>query len=165
MTELYANPGIWKRTFWYGVVIVAAFGWGLFELWQGSRTAGGDAQSGALFGVLFIGGGIYAVWQVMTDWRDVIVSLERDADGATVAKVWSLTGPITVDGPFTDWRYHVTVAGRRTEVPWIFVDTPDWQRPLRIDLRQKADLAGLRTIAAEAVAEYETRKPAAGLAK
>jgi hypothetical protein len=165
MTTLYLNPGIWKRTYAYGAVIIAAMAWGVFELWNGSRSAGGDAQSDALFGVLFIGGGIYAIWQMMTDWRDVIVSLERDDAGALIAKVWSLTGAITVDGPFTDWRYHVTLAGRRSEVPWIYVNTADWERPLRIDLRQKADLTGLRTVAAEAVADYDARKPAAGMAK
>jgi hypothetical protein len=165
MTPLYVNAGIWKRTFWYGAVIVAAMAWGVFELWQGAHAGGGDAQSGGLFGVLFIAGGIYAIWQMVGDWRDVIVSLSRDDSGALVARVWSLTGPITVDGPFTDWRYHVTVAGRRTEVPWIYANTADWERPLRIDLRQKADLSGLRTIAAEAVVDYEARKPAAGMAK
>jgi hypothetical protein len=159
MTEIYRNSGIWKRSVGYVVVIVAAMLWGVFELWQGSHAAGTDAQSGALFGVLFIGGGIYAVWQMMTDWRDVITSLERGADGVVVAKVWSLTGPIAVEGPFHNWRYHVTIAGRRTEVPWIFADTEDWERPLRIDLRQKADLTGLREIAPDAVADYESRQP------
>lgn len=161
MTELYVNTGIWKRTIAYAAVIVVAMLWGGFELWQGAHAEGGDAQSSGLFGTLFIGGGIYAIWQLINDWRDVITSLARDETGALVATVWSPTGPGTVRGSFSDWRYHVTIAGRRTEVPWILVDVSGAPRPLRIDLRQKADMTGLSTVAPEAVDEYRSRNPAA----
>jgi hypothetical protein len=157
MTPLYRNPGIWTRTVAYFAVIVAAFLWGLFELWRGANTAGGDASSGALFGVLFLGGSIYATWQIVGEWRDTVVALDRDSDGTLVASRWSPTGGKKISGPFSNWRFHVTIVKRNTPLYFIYADHPALTRPLRFDLRKDIDLAGLRAVAPEAVAEYEAK--------
>jgi hypothetical protein len=159
MTPLYRNTGVWTRSAAYFAVVAAAILWGCFELWRGAHAQGGEAQSDALFGVLFIGGGIYALWQIMAEWRDVIVALDRDEGGGLVATVWGPTGPKKISGEFSNWRYHVVVVGKTGQLPFIFVDNAAAQRPLRVDLRFKGDVSGLRTVAPEAVAEYERRRP------
>ncbi len=157
MTPLYRNPGIWTRTVAYLAVVVAALLWGIFELWRAAGEQGGDASSGGLFGVLFIGGSFYAVWQVFGEWRDVAVALDRDTDGTLVATQWSLTGPKKIRGEFRNWRLHVAIVKRNAPVYFIYTDHPALPRALRFNLRAGVDLAGLRTVAPDAVAEYEAK--------
>lgn len=155
MTPLYRNPGIWTRSIAYLAVIAAAMLWGVFELWRAAYAEGGDASSGALFGVLFIGGGVYSLWQIVGEWRDLVVALDRDADGTLVATLWSMAGPKKISGPFRNWRFHIAVAGRNTRLLFIYADHPDVPRPLRFDARKGVDLAGLRTVAPDAVADHD----------
>lgn len=155
MTPLYRNRSIWTRSIVYLAIVVAAALWGVFELWSASRPGSTEAQSGALFGVLFLGGSVYAVWQIYNEWRDTIVGLDRDGDGKVVATRWSLTGPQKVTGDLSNWRFHVAIVGRNTQAYFIYVDTPTLPRPLRLDLSKGADLSGVRTIAPEAVADFE----------
>jgi hypothetical protein len=161
MTPLYRNPGIWTRTIAYLAVIVAAFLWGIFELWRGAYAEGSDASGGALFGVLFIGGSIYATWQIYSEWRDTIVSLDRDTDGTLVASRWSLTGPKKISGAFSNWRFHVAIVKRGMPLYFIYADHPALTRPLRFDLRKDVDVTGLRTVAPDAIAEYEAKTQSA----
>jgi hypothetical protein len=155
MTPLYRHSGIWTRSVAYLVVVVAAALWGIFELWSAGRPGSSEAQSGALFGVLFLGGSVYAVWQIYNEWRDTIIALDRDPDGKVVATRWSLTGPQKIRGDLRNWRFHVAIVGRNTQAYFIYVDAAALPRPLRLDLSKGADLSGLRTIAPEAVAEFE----------
>jgi hypothetical protein len=155
MTSLYRNTGLWTRSAAYLAVIAAAFLWGVFELWRASQAGSGEASSGAMFGVLFIGGAIYALWQIVGEWRDVAVSLDRDADGALVATVWQPTGPKKVTGDFRNWRFHVALASRNARLYFLYADNAAMPRPLRFELRKGIDLAGLRTIAPGPVEEYE----------
>ncbi len=156
MTRLYRSPGVWTRTVAYLDVVVAALLWGIFELWRAAYEQGGDASSGALFGVLFLGGSVYAIWQIVGEWRDVAVALDRDTDGTLVATQWSLTGPKKIRGEFRNWRFHVAIVKRNAPVYFIYADHTARTRPLRFDLRPGVDLTGLRSVAPEAVAEYET---------
>jgi hypothetical protein len=124
-------------------------------LWRASQAAGGDASSGATFGVLFIGGGIYAAWHLANDWRDLIVELDRGTDGSLTASRWTPFGPRAITGGFGNWRFYVKLVGRSRREFFLYVDHPSAPRPLKIELRPGMDLSGLRQVAPEAIAEYE----------
>ncbi len=155
MTPLYRNPGIWTRTVAYLAVIVAAALWGVFELWRATHAESGDVQSGALFGVLFLGGSAYSLWQIFGEWRDMVVALDRDDSGALVATIWSPTGPRKISGEFHNWRFHVALASRNTRLFFVYADNAAAPRPLRFDLRKGVDLTGLRSVAPGAIADYD----------
>ncbi len=159
MTELYANRSIWRRTYAYAAVIVAAMVWGVFEIWHGMGVEGGDGQSGGMFGVLFIGGGLYAFYQLIGDWRHVVTKLRQDeATGRLTATLWEPTGAKDVSGTpeeFRNWRPHVKLIGRARRSFFIYVDHAAIPRPLRFDLPPGSDVEGLRRIAPDAVAEYQ----------
>jgi hypothetical protein len=152
MTLLYDNRGLWRRNAILIAVVIVAMLWGLWELWHAAH--GGDQSSGAMFGVLFLAGGAYSFYQLWSEQRDVVTSVERDAAGALTIAVWRLQGPLRLAGPFANWRPHVKLAGRQRQL-LLYVDAADHPRPLRFELGPKSDLAGLRTIAPEAMAEYE----------
>jgi hypothetical protein len=165
MTKLYENSAVWKRTIGFGVFLFLVFLWGLWELW--SAWGSSDATSGAMWGVLFAGGAIFAAYQQIAEWRDVVTRLARnDATGALTATVWAPTGPLTLTGApgeFTNWRPYVKTSGRMKTF-YIYVDFARHPRTLRFDIGPKGDLTGLREIAPDVVAEFETtsgRAPAA----
>ena len=166
MTRLYANRGIWARSIGLGVFLVVVMLWGIWELWAAARGPSANATSGGMFGVIFLAGGVYALYQLATDWRDLVAALDRDdATGALVATVWRPTGPLRLTAPAGElraWRSFVKVAGRNARTFFIYADHAGHPRPLRFDLKAGTDLTGLRQITPEAVAEYEA---AAGIAR
>jgi len=164
VTRLYENRNIWPRSIGLGIFLVVVLAWGIWELWAAAHGPSTNATSGAMFGVLFLAGGVYALYQLATDWRDLVATLDRDeATGALVATLWQPSGPLRLAaGELRNWRSFVKVAGRKTRTFFIHADHAAYPRPLRFDLRQGTDLTGLRQIAPEAVAEYEA---AAGLVR
>ncbi|HVZ15020.1 MAG TPA: hypothetical protein VG894_11220, partial [Bauldia sp.] len=115
---------------------------------------GGDQSTGSMFGVLFLAGGLYSFYQLWSEQRDVVTSVERAEDGKLTISVWRLQGPLRLKGPFSGWRPHVRMSGRQRQL-LLYADAADHPRPLRFELGPKSDLAGLRAIAPEAMAEYE----------
>ncbi len=152
MTIVYDNRGLWRRNAGLIAVVVFAMLWGVWELWHAAH--GGDASTGSTFGVLFLAGGAYSFYQLWSEQRDVVTSIERDAAGALTITAWRLQGPLRLTGPFTNWRPHVKLSGRTRQL-LLYVDAAGYPRPLRFELGPKSDLAGLRTIAPEVMAEYE----------
>lgn len=160
MTELYRDRSIWKRSAAYIGIVIVAMLWGLWELWRAWHGPEADATTGTMFGVIFLGGGVYSLYQLNADWRDLVVSLTRDdITSLLTATLWQPTGPVTLTatlGELHNWRSQVKIAGRNTRTYFIYVDHPRHPRPLRFDLKPGTDVEGLRTIAPEAVADYET---------
>ena len=152
MTLIYDNRSLWRRNAILMAVVVGAVLWGVWEFWHAAH--GGDASTGSMFGVLFLVGGGYSFYQLLSEQLDVVTSVERDAAGALTITAWRLQGPLRLAGPFSNWRPHVRMSGRQRQL-LLYVDAADHARPLRFELGPKSDLAGLRTIAPEAMAEYE----------
>ena len=162
MTPLYENRHIFGRNAGLIAVTVVAMLWGVWEFWHAAH--GGDQSTGSMFGVLFLAGGAYSLYQLLTEQRDIVARLERDeTSGALTVTVWRWQGPLRLIGPVTAWRPHVKVSGRQ-KVLFLYVDAAGYPRPLRFELRHNTDLTGLRSVAPGAVAEFEalaTGKPAA----
>ena len=68
-------------------------------------------------------------------------------------------GPLKLTGPkeqFSIWRSHVKVGKRNARTFFAHADLVGYPQPLRFELRPAVNLSGLRRIAPEAIAEYET---------
>ena len=153
MTLLYDNRNIFARNAALIAVTVIAMLWGVWEFWHAAH--GGDQSTGATFGVLFLAGGAYSLYQLLGEQRDIVARLERDeAGGALTATVWRAQGPLRLTGSLSNWRPHVKVSGRQ-KLLFLYVDAAGYPRPLRFEIRQKTNLSGLREIAPAAVAEFE----------
>lgn len=164
MIRIYENPGFWRRA-WLSIgFLVAAIIWGFWEFWSAATGPADGATTGYLFGILFVGGGLYALYQLAEDWRDLVSSLDLDEEtGAMLATVWQPQGPLKLaarKGQITNWRSHVKVGKRNARTFFVHADLVGRPRPLRFELRPAVDVAGLRRVAPEAIAEYEK---AAGL--
>lgn len=169
MTRLYENKGYWwRQTISMGVVVVVAI-YGVWELWSATFTPATQTGMGQLFGIgddrflfgiAFVGGGVYALWQLINDAADTVVTFDvDDATGQSVVSLWRpfWTERLKVEvGRIRDWRFHVKVGNRNARTFLIYADHPGYPRPLQFDLR-RADVEGLRKVAPDAVAEYEQK--------
>lgn len=160
MTRLYENRRYFLRQNGSVVVLALAFAWGIFELWQAFGSAAGDS-TGAMFGVLFIGGSAYGFYTMWVDGRDVIAIL--DADLATRQAVITLWGPFTRKrislrlDDIVEWRFWTKVGSRSQRRYFLYAITPENPRPLQIELYRGQEVPeGLRQVAPAAIEEFET---------
>jgi hypothetical protein len=159
VTRIYENTGLWRRSIFSVVVVIAALIWGVFEFWSAITGPPEAASNGYLFGVLFLGGGLYAIYQLLHDWRDLVMRVDLDeATGAMIVNVWRAHSPLkiatTKDG-LTNWRPYVELGPRNTRMRFIYADHASYPRRLRFDVRKGIDLTGLRRLAPEAMAEHD----------
>jgi hypothetical protein len=138
------------------LVVVAAFLFGLWELY-GVFRAPQDSGYGSLFAALFIGGGIYAMWQILRDYSDTVVSLDV-GDGKALISVWRPFVPLRIDAPLDrlgNWRFEVRSVGN-ARVPTALADHRDYPRALRFELGSGIAISDqFRALAPEAVASFE----------
>jgi hypothetical protein len=157
VTALYDHRRFWARQIGLVAFLVLVFFYGCFELWRALRQPSGDVSNGILFGVIFVGGSLYAIRQLLQENRDLVVTLARnDADGTLTASVFSNFRAEIIVAPasaFTNWRLYRKPIGRRGFSFFVHVDCAEWPRPLRFDVKPGTDLTGLRQIAPEAMAE------------
>jgi hypothetical protein len=159
LTRIYDNPGLPGRPTLSIVVVVLAFFYGLFELWNAWR-ANFASQLDLMFGLLFVGGGIYGFYQTWTEARDAVVAIDVDEKTDRLAfSLWRPLRPMAIEtttGGVAGWRHFVKVGPRDLRTHMIIASVPGYPRPLRIGLPAGKPVPdGLRKIAREAVAEYE----------
>jgi hypothetical protein len=159
MIRIYENRGFFIRQNGSVAVLLVVIVYGVFELWRAFTSAGGDA-TGTMFGVLFIGGGIWGFYTLWTDGRDVIAAL--DADFAARQAVFTLWGPFTrkrlVESldDVLEWRFWVKPGARGQRSFFLHAVTRSYPRPMQIELKRGEPVPdGLRQIAPAAVAEFE----------
>ena len=156
MTTVYEIRGYMIRhTISLGVLAVVSL-WGLWEIWAASNETSGY---GLLFGVAFIGGAAYGLWQVMTETRDQVARLETDDSGRTIATLWRPTGALKLEAEngLTGWRLYVKLGPRSIKRPFLFAEHPGHPNPLQIELRPDIEITdGLRAVAPKAIAEFES---------
>jgi hypothetical protein len=159
VTRLYLHRGFWGRYIGLLVFLGLVFVYGCFELWRAWHVPSRDTSTGVMFGVIFAGGSLYALRQVLEENRDLVVTLARDAVADTLAAaVFARVNTTPVTAPtaaFTNWRLHRKTIGRNRIAYFIHVDCTGWPRPLRFDLKPGTDLAGLRQLAPAVVAEFD----------
>ena len=168
MTRVYENRGFWWRQTLSLVAVILVAVYGGWELWSATySTSEYNSPVGQLFGIgddrylfvfIFLGGGLYAIWQLVNDSTDTVASLDlEEATGAATVSLWRpfQTKKLTAEiARISDWRFHVKLGNRNMRTFLIYADLPGYPRPLQFDLR-RADVEGLRKVAPEAVAEYE----------
>jgi hypothetical protein len=166
MTRIYDSPKFALRLNISAVVLVVVLIYGLFELYAALIRSETPDSTGALFGIFFVGGGIWGAWQTWNDNRDKVASFDVDeAAGTAVATLWRPFSPLRVAGPldqFTRWRFQVKVASRGLRSYHFFFRAPGYPNELQMELQRGAELAeAFRRIAPTAVADYEDNTGAA----
>jgi hypothetical protein len=156
MKRIYENTGFARRMNVSAVVVVIAFAMGAWELVMALRAD--DPGSGFLFAALFIGGGIYAGRQILSDYANNVVSLDADmASGQANISIWRPFSAKTISGPLdrlTDWQFQRK--GTRVKTPILTAHHPGHPQPLEFELRPGSPLAEeIRTLAPDAVAAFE----------
>lgn len=159
MTRIYTNPGIAGRPTLSIVVVVVAALYGIFEVWRGWWRDPPDT-TGLVFGLFFIGGGLYGFRKTWTDTRDLVVSLDLDeASRQAAVALWRPFRPLVLRtglDNLTGWRHHVQIGPRDSRTHLILCDCAAYPRPLRFDLPRGQPVPdGLRKIAPEAAADFE----------
>jgi len=167
MTRIYDSPKFALRLNISAVVLVVVVIYGLFELYTAFLRSEATDSTGALFGIFFVGGGIWGAYQTWNDNRDKVASFDVDeATGTGVATLWRPFSPLKIAGPldqFTRWRFQVKVASRGVRSYHFFFRAPGYPHELQMELQRGAALAEVfRRIAPAAVADYEDN---AGMAK
>jgi hypothetical protein len=167
LTRIYENRGYWwRQTISFAIVVLVTI-YGGWELWQASNAPEGYisplgqmfgiGDDRWLFGVAFLFGGIYGGWQLIRDSTDIVASVEKDAAGNSIVKLWRPFGPLVLRGDpsaLTNWRVYIKLGSRNQRTIYIYADHSGYPRPLQFDLR-RGDPGELRTLAPEAVAEFE----------
>jgi hypothetical protein len=165
MTRIYESPSFALRLNISAVVLVVVFVYGLFELYTAFRSETPDS-TGALFGIFFVGGGIWGAWQIWNDNRDKVASFDVDeAAGTGVATLWRPFSPLKLAGPlaqFGNWRFKVKVGSRAMRTHHFFFRAPGYPHEVQMEIPRGTKLAEtFRRLAPGAVADYEDNTGAA----
>ena len=168
MERIYENAGFSRRQNISVSVLVVVIIYGLWELWSAFGSASGDSTA-AMFGVLFVGGGLYGLKTTWDESRDLVLSFDADfAAGRGVASVWRPFSSVRIEDSldrFRAWRHWVKVGRRSSRVHYLVVDTDNYPRPLYIELNPAKPVPdGFRRLAPEAMEDVEanTRPSPAG---
>jgi hypothetical protein len=160
MEQLYDNPGFARRQNISASVLVIVVIYGVFELWRAFSSADGDT-TGAMFGVLFVGGGLFGAKTVWDESRDLVAAFAADfAAGRGVVTLWRPFRPFRLElglDQLTGWRHWVKIGKRNSRSHYLVADAAGYPRPLYFELRLGGSVVdGLRRLAPGAIADFET---------
>ena len=160
MERVYSHAGFAGRSNISMVILVVVIIYGFFELWTAFGSEAGDSTA-AMFGVLFLGGGVYGIYSMWNDTRDLVSALDIDmATGRAAVTLWRPLRPLVISestGALSGWRYWVKVAGRGAKTHFLIANLAGYPRPLYFEMVAGKPVAdGLRKLAPEAVEELET---------
>jgi hypothetical protein len=166
MTPVYRNRNYLVRQNLSLVVLAVVFVYGLFELWRAFASPGGDT-TGAMFGVLFLGGSLWGAYTLWSDGRDVVAALEADFDARQIAvTAWVPFSSRRLVAAIDDslaWRFWVKPGARGQMSYFLHLALPGSPRPLSIELKRgETPPEGLRRLAPAAIAEFEAATGRAG---
>jgi hypothetical protein len=159
MERLYDNPGFARRQNISVAVLVLVVLYGIFELWTAFSSSAGDS-TGAMFGVLFVGGGLYGAKTIWDEGRDLVIGFDADLTaGRGVITLWRPFRTLALDvalDRITGWRHWVKVGKRNLKLHYLIAEAPGYPHPLQFEMRLGAAIAdGLRRLAPEAVEDFE----------
>ena len=160
MTRIFENRRLPKTSNISVVVLVVVIIFGFWDLWNAFGTGSPDPTS-AMFGILFIGGGIVGGYTIWNDGRDQAQWLDVDLDtGKAELAVWRPFRPLVLAEDLTrmtGWRHWIKVAKRNLRTHYIVVAVPDYPRPIYFEMLPGGEIPDmLRRIAPEAVEDFET---------
>jgi hypothetical protein len=156
MTRIYQNRPFARRMMLSTVVVVGAILFGFWELYSAFQSPE-DSGYGPLFGMFFVGGGAYGLWQLHSQYADQVVSLDMEGDRATVV-VWRPFVSRVIATPadqFRNWRYEMMKVANNS-LPMVLANHADHPRPLRFEVGSGIAISdGFRALAEQAVAAFE----------
>ena len=96
-SRVYTSPGVPGRPTVSLVIVTLAAIYGVFEIVRAALT-GFQNQIDLLFGIFFIGGGIYGFNKTWTEARDAVVTFDVDrASGKTTVGLWRPFRPLLIE--------------------------------------------------------------------
>jgi hypothetical protein len=158
MTRIYENPGFAKRNNISVIVLVAVVIYGIFELYTAFGTGSQD-QMAAMFGVLFVGGGIYGAYTIWSEARDAVTAIDVDEGaGRAAITLWRPFKSIVVEAPIdrlTGWRHWVKVGKRNMRTHFVIFNAEGYPNPLYVELTKGEMPEGFRKLSPAVVEEFE----------
>lgn len=160
MTRVFENRRLARTSNISVIVLVVVILFGLWDLWN-AFALGSPDPTGAMFGVLFVGGGIVGGYTVWNEGRDQAQWLDADpAGGKSAIAVWRPYRPLVLEqdlGQLTGWRHWIKVAKRNVRTHYLVVVAPGYPRPIYLEMPIAGDIPEtLRQIAPEAIEDFET---------
>jgi hypothetical protein len=161
MERIYENSGFTKRTNISLAVLVLVFFYGLWELYS-VFLAGRDDPTGALFGVLFVGGALYGAKTLWDEGRDLVTGIDADfAANKVRLTLWRPLSSLAIDATpadFARWGHRVKVIRKGMNAHYFLGSLPNAPGPLMLELKNPSDVpAGLRRLMPAAVEELEEK--------
>lgn len=161
MTRIFENRQITRTSNISMVVLVVVIVFGFWDLW--SAFGGGEPDTtSAMFGVLFVGGGLIGGYTIWNDGRDQVQWFDVDLEaGKCAVAVWRPIRPLVFDldlSQVSEWRHWVKVGKRNMRTHYLVAALPGYPRPVYFEMpqdRTKEIPAGFRDIAPEAVEDFE----------
>jgi len=158
MIRIYENPGFARRNNISVAVLVVVVIYGFFELWN-AFGKGSQDQMAAMFGVLFVGGGIYGAYTIWTEARDQVMALDLDSGrGRAAITLWRPFRSMVIDLPIdqlTGWRHWVKVGKRGMRTHFVVFSAEGYPQPLYVELTKGEMPEGFRKLAPAVVEEFE----------
>jgi hypothetical protein len=159
--RIYSNRAFLRRMNASAAVVVIAFLFGFWELWtvtQAEKAGEAGTGYGLIFAALFIGGGFYAMRQLLADYSDVVVAIDAGEAQSAVISVWRPFVSKRIVGPLdrlTNWRFEMKTE-RNITTPMLLADHPNHPKPLQLELGKGIAISDeLRALAPDAVAAFE----------
>ena len=158
MTRIYDDRGFVLRNWASMAILIGAVAWGLVEIVR--YQTGASDSTGLLFGVGFLAASAYGGYRLFAEARDTIVRFETNSDGGqSVVTLWRPWGLQRLAAPMAalgGWRMYIALKSRNMRTYLLRVDHPANPRPLQVELMPgKTDLAALRRLAPQAIADFE----------
>ena len=158
MTRIYENPGFARRNNISVVVLVVVVIYGFYELWNAFGDGSQDTTA-AMFGVLFVGGGIYGAYTIWTEARDQVIALDADPNtGRAAITLWRPFKNMVIDLPIdrlTGWRHWVKVGKRNMRTHFVVFNAEGYPQPLYVELTKGEMPEGFRDLSPAVVEEFE----------
>lgn len=160
MKPIYTNRSFLWRMNVSAVVVVIAFLFGIWELWNAMQPGPEGPGYGFMFALLFIGGGYYGMRQLIKDYAGTVVRLEADSDAdKAVVHIWRPFRSRRIAGRLSDlsnWRFEMQPWRKSMKLPLVLADHPTLPHPLRFEGGKGAVIGEeLRALAPEAVDALE----------
>ncbi len=159
MTRIFENRRLPRTSNISVIVLAVVIIFGFWDLWNAFGVGSQDPM-GAMFGVLFVGGGVIGAYTIWNDGRDQAQWLDVDFDsGRGAIAVWRPFRPLVLEQDLdrmTNWRHWIKVAKRNMRTHYIVVAVPDYPRPIYFEMNLAEPVPeGLRRVAPEAVEDFE----------
>jgi len=160
MTRIYDNRALARTSNISFVVLAVVIVFGCWDLWNAFAGGSNDPTS-SMFGVLFVGGGLFGGYTIWNENRDQAQWLDVDLDaGKGTLAVWRPFRPQVIDmglDRITAWRHWVKVGKRNMRTHYLLASFPGYPRPVYFELLPGKDVPdAFRRLAPEAIDDFET---------